>query len=481
MATRTPRPSRSSAGTSTDGPPAKKRKTEEQNDARNHGNRASPNHSGGATNPNTPVFPYLSKAQVRGNCDEENKAIKKNCDKKDGKNKSQKAVDNAQLDKTSKLSTISEKVKDVVTKLDTVGKSINGYTPATKTGANAWLDDHCSGLWVKPGGGSNIDRFKAQLEAVKQEYQKDAATLLKQLGAKVVEKAEDKLIAYGEQTAAEEGAALVSLVIPGVGEAVEIGTQIWAAVSGVVTTVTTAYDAAKTIVTDGPKVYEQAKSLLAQADDIQKIIKGPGINDLMADMMTAIAEANPCVRARKCSLVPYGETKTAEGQAASGKGCCPGQTGHHVLPDAMFRDPDAKNAETDIVDGEASGGSGRDAQKTLRCWDHYKCDDAPTICLEGHMANAGNGSHGAFHEATEKLIAPIRKDANRMKYTTARDEVANIMNLAYGCSKKCIQAQLDAYYKDADSCHNLQNAEVVPHSGRSRGGPKPDIGAPKRR
>ncbi len=305
MATRTPKPSRSSAGSSTDGPPAKKRKTGDQDDAKNHGNKPSPSHSGGATNPNTPVFPYLSKAQKRGSCDKEQDAIKKNCDEKTGKQKSAQAPD--KLSNTKSLGAFAEKVKGAVVKLDDGAKKLYGYNAETQNNANQWVGEHCSGLWVKPGGGldpTNISRFKDQLEAIKQDYLNDASGLAQKMGWSIVQKVEDRAAAYGQQVLEEEGAAAVSLLVPGVGEVVEAGTQVWVALTGVWNAVSTAYSVAKFAVTEGPKIIAQIKDLIAQADSIKKLLNSDtSMFDVMADMMAGIAELNPCVKARKCSLV----------------------------------------------------------------------------------------------------------------------------------------------------------------------------------
>lgn len=53
--------------------------------------------------------------------------------------------------------------------------------------------------------------------------------------------------------------------------------------------------------------------------------------DLMAEGMGILSRLNPCTRARRCLLVKFGKTGTAP--SMGGEGCCPGQTGHHVIAD----------------------------------------------------------------------------------------------------------------------------------------------------
>ena len=64
--------------------------------------------------------------------------------------------------------------------------------------------------------------------------------------------------------------------------------------------------------------------------------------EIMVDTQEAVADAEPCLRARKCALVSYDKSKKSKNNKASKKskdeGCCPNQTGHHILPDSMFTD-----------------------------------------------------------------------------------------------------------------------------------------------
>lgn len=445
----------------------RKRKAEE---AADKGKPSKKNRKAG--NPNTgPIF-YFSNSIVKRNCKKEEAAIKRECGTKNGKRASRNAADNAQPSKTSKLGAIADKVKDGVTALDNGAKKVYGY-PDKPGKDNAWIDDHCKGLWVKPGGGPkeapNIDKFKQQLEKIKDGFKADAMEVAKQAGWKVAEKAAEKAVTWGEHTVAREGAALLTLEIPVVGELAVIGATLWSIADGIAS----AYDVGKMAIKEGPKILGKVQELMGQANKISDILNSEtGMNDIMADMMAAVAEANPCIKARKCSLVPYEETKEAKKQAQSGKGCCPGQTGHHLLPDAMFREPN----------GEKTG-SGRDGKPTLKCWDNYTEGGAPTICLEGTGNNATNGSHGAAHALTKGLLRKYQKPTvdgkpALMNYTDARDDLAGMVERVYGCSKKCITAQLDAYYKKAYSCGDpTKDGKVVPNGGN--GGTPGDVAKTK--
>lgn len=192
-----------------------------------------------------------------------------------------------------------------------------------------------------------------------------------------------------------------------------------------------------------------------------------GIENAMASMMAGIAAANPCVRARKCLLVPYKDTGNVDG----GKGCCPGQTGHHLLPGAMFNEfkPVFKDGKQVIKDGkqvfEATG-------KLRECWKKYDHDAALTICLEGTSNSSGNGSHGLLHSETAVVMEDQRASPD-MSYEVARNRIAGLMTVNFGCNADCIKEQLDDSLKKMHTCGKIDTAKVTPHSGQGCGGPEP--------
>ena len=179
----------------------------------------------------------------------------------------------------------------------------------------------------------------------------------------------------------------------------------------------------------------------------------------MASTQAGIAYANPCIKARKCMLLPYKDTD----KTAQGNGCCPGQTGHHVLPGAMFYN---YAPETHPKTGKVS--MKKAGQRD--CWKKYKHGDAPTICLEGTTNRATNGSHGLAHKVTNELIRDHRSSPD-MSYETASGEISKLLGTPFGCNPDCIKAQLDAYYKKVHNCGDLGGAKVTPHSGEPGGGP----------
>ncbi|WP_321950768.1 HNH/endonuclease VII fold toxin-2 domain-containing protein [Paraburkholderia bannensis] len=419
--------------------------------------QASASHSKHTTGPNTGSTFYFSNATVEEACAKDKKRIDDECGP-DKASQSKHAAQNAPADDRHKgLDELAHKVRDGVLALDAAGRTASGYKENSK---NAWIGNHCHGEWFKPVTTSNgFNEFKNELTKLQGDLKGEAMDLAKQAGWKVVDKAKTSATDYATRTLQKEGASAVSLLVPGVGEVVEGVTQVVVAADGVWTTLSTGWDMAKYAVNEGPKILSNMKNLYAQADKIAGWLKPEGIQDLWATQMSAVAIANPCLRARKCKLVPYSKTSNPRSQASSGDGCCPGQTGHHVLPDSMFYDY--------VSDGK--GGSKQGAMRS--CWGKYKHGDAPTMCLEGTTNNAANGSHGLAHDLTEDVIKGHR-NAPSMSYTMARDRISDVLAIPYGCSPACIKAQLDKYYKDAHTCGDLKNAEVTPHSGNAGGGPK---------
>lgn len=191
----------------------------------------------------------------------------------------------------------------------------------------------------------------------------------------------------------------------------------------------TGYDAVKTTAAAWGTISEM-RTLLGVAQTAQSELQALAGNmskktshDLMADAMGVLARLNACTRARRCLLVPYGKTFAPD--HISGKGCCPGQTGHHILPDEMTKDDNCPG---------------------------YTKNGAPTICAEG--ANNSNGTHGRIHRRLEAMIENHRKSffgGLTMSYGKARDRGIESIHLTFPeskCDTACLRAQLDAYYKD---------------------------------
>lgn len=192
---------------------------------------------------------------------------------------------------------------------------------------------------------------------------------------------------------------------------------------------------------------------------------------------TRMAKKDPCLNARKCQLVPYSSTSShKKTDNPKQGGCCPGQTGHHLLPDGMFRKPENKAAG---VAAWVAAKPGRDPKKMPRdhlpkedCWDNYSEGAGLTICAEG--GNPGGGSHDDLHKKTKKRFRKYLGKQRTMPFSVARDSVAAIVAKKFRCKASCIAEQLDVAYgpmrSTSEDCAPLASATVVAHSGMSGDG-----------
>ncbi|NHZ81953.1 hypothetical protein F2P44_22135 [Massilia sp. CCM 8695] len=418
---------------------------------------------------NTADFHYFDSRTMHPSCRKDKARIKDACnDKANAEEDSKKAAEGAKLNPTNVNGTtrsLSRELKKAATALDGAGKTRSGYVRNDK---NKWMENHCGGLWNKPGGQygpkgekvNNTEGFKQQIKDKVGELSKLADDAKGAAMGKLENFAKNYFKDHADdilESAAEKAAKRAAFVkgSPVVAKAFS-RLSMWETLGHVIG------NAAGAIMTNDIETKFQAVSKAAfdaveKAAEYQRILAPGGLEDVMASTMAGIAFANPCIKARKCLLVPYDQS----GETDKGKGCCPGQTGHHVLPKAMFN-----KYTQETVDGKPKMVEGglRD------CWKDYNQKKALTICLEGTTNRAANGSHGMAHAGTAALMQRHRTSTD-MPYTTARDEISTMLAQAYGCDPNCLKAQLDESMKDEHSCGPLKGAQVSPHSGESRGGP----------
>jgi len=178
------------------------------------------------------------------------------------------------------------------------------------------------------------------------------------------------------------------------------------------------------------------KSLVSDDTKRKKIRKA---QTLTTEGQGMLATLNDCLRARKCRLVSYESQRdnaetanpTKPGQT---QGCCKGQTGHHLIPEAMVNGGYCKN------------------------YDH---NEAPVVCVEG--VNHSQGTHGRVHSKLDEIVLKIAKQGylevdgkpkklgtdGKMNLKLAVEAAATSHAKAFpksGCSRNCIKAQLNEYY-----------------------------------
>lgn len=380
-------------------------------------------HNHGSQPANTPPYLYMAYADkgLRAVCANDLKKVEKECEpEKDepNKKKSPRAL------KRSFLKKLRERTKAFEGKIRNKGK---GFKPDD---ANAWMDDHCAGLWLKPSVThfkEDVDKYAGQLQDMAKDMDQVVNTLVKPmvetLTQEIIEKiaweAAKKGAKMGLRAGARWGVGAAGLAAGGVGvivtEVVATAWNIWDLVS-------TGYD----VYVFGQEMYKQIDEISAIMGDYDKALNE--MNNLwetaktnptatMSSGMEAMARLNACTRARRCLLVAYSDTGTVA--SFSGKGCCPGQTGHHLLPDEMTKNNNCPG---------------------------YNKRTAPVLCVEG--VNNSHGSHGKIHR---KLAALLKNRGKTISYDKARDIAVESVQATFpesGCDTKCLKAQLDAYYKN---------------------------------
>lgn len=140
---------------------------------------------------------------------------------------------------------------------------------------------------------------------------------------------------------------------------------------------------------------------------------------------------NACLRARKCMLVPY--------QPKSG--CCPGQTGDHVIDAASFLEPPSTPKQS------------RNSRKKIPGWKKYNVDKAPCICAEG--PNQTTATHGQLH--VRRGVVAERQANGTWSSKKAAQVGAKAITKVFpdsGCNQACLEAQINQYH---DSVANPKN------------------------
>ncbi len=180
---------------------------------------------------------------------------------------------------------------------------------------------------------------------------------------------------------------------------------------------------------------------------------GTGAVNAMAEAQAFNAKADKCLNARKCLLEPYNASKKPK-SLFSDSGCCPGQTAHHLIPDAYIR-------ENYTEELESPDGSCEKPRKKKRPIDDcrgrgkYTYGSAPTVCVEGGNAS---GSHGRMHTNTDTFSTAILKKREgkpkegELYYEDAKQAALDAHEKVFGknvCGEKtreCLEKQLDCYY-----------------------------------
>ena len=396
---------------------------------------------------NTVHHPFISKTVADKNCAKEIKRVKEKCkpeSNKDDKNKLlQKAIGK------NKYKSISKIFEDKGSK---------------QPDANSWVSSHCSGLMIKPISTNDsslnyetkkrVKDFQDQINSISKEIVSNKTKILEQIDVSdfMLDAGSDIAKRKVRNAALRHAAVSIAAAPTVVGEIpANILALIVDAADGIAGFVSLGF-AAKDI-------YAAIATIKSSIDELGQISKDLAENPqrAMSNFMTVLAKINPCLRARRCFLVPY--TDTVNPKALKGNGCCPGQTGHHVLPGDMFYG--RPECPTEYKNGNSPLHQG-----------------APTICTEGTSNDFSSGSHGKMHQVLDNDIKDYKTpgllkfgDRSRISYEDAKDFALGNIKQVFPeslCSSKCFEKQLDAYYKDKIKC----KTDLMAKSGSNTVGDK---------
>lgn len=361
-------------------------------------------HNHGSFPSNTPVFPYIDHSFLRGNpCKKEEDRIDKACkpEHKEGDLKKE-------LRSKSKLAKALQKMRG---------------QQRSKRGVWHWTDDHCDGLHIPMRSAevakAELEKYRDALEAGKQELA-HLETLRPMLVDAALHAGKEALAKWAAKAAVKQ---VAGTSLPALGNA---AMAIWSVVDGI-----SAISNIADIKATATQVLEQldvVKEKFGEISQLAEKLKNPSPEDiqkLVADSQDLLATVNDCTRARKCNLVPYrtGAGRGGKVEPANSGGCCPGQTGHHLIPSGSIED-------------SCPG---------------YNANTAPTVCVEG--TNQAMGSHGRVHGALAEVHEKLKREGKLTNGTMSMDQsteaAADSHEKAFPlsrCSKACILAQLKSHY-----------------------------------
>jgi hypothetical protein len=328
-----------------------------------------------------------------------------------------------------------------------------------------WKDQHCGAALMQVNS-SNLRERMEELNSLADDMFADIQQYAIDAGVQIAgERLERWALASGGRYAASAlcgvAAGVGAAVCAGAATVVNVLSGIWNVFAGV-------FDARRTaarindMVESLTLIRGNAEAVLRAADNPAELAQA---QRNVSAAMAAAAEADDCLRARKCFLVPYDPPSTnnpqgpasmnQSGRGTSGlfdtgpldlsdsRGCCPGQTGHHLIPRAMV----------DHCPG----------------YNNARHNQAPTVCAEG--ANHSMGSHGQLHSAMDALTLRRHGGGEPMSMDDAMDNaVASMEDSGVGdnCREDCIRAQLERFYGDMNCTPNAVDRNGRPVAGNTQ-------------
>jgi len=390
-------------------------------------------HNHGSFPGNTPMFPYLSRSDRKRNCKEEDSRIKRAC-----KPESTDSDTRKEIRSKSKIGSLLKKKRS---KPENNGSEKKWH----------WTDDHCDGLHHKVRRHEDAKAYVDDLKEVFTNMPDELAAL------RQIEGMLEKMVVDAAKWAAGKWVAK-AVIKQGAGSFVPLAGNVvmglwsaWDAVSSIGDVREIRRVAQETLEQINVLYTELAalKNLAGRFNNFNNLTSQE-ILELATDGQGALATLNACTRARKCMLVPYTNKGGRGGRAepANNGGCCPGQTGHHLIPDKMV----------------VKQHNGQD-----NC-PKYSKGDAPTVCVEGSTQH--HGTHKLVHDRMDDAVADLVKQGKAPGGMISLDDAIDSAVKSHaeafplsGCSKKCIKAQLEGYYKNEKVCKKEAKIKSISKNG----------------
>lgn len=297
-----------------------------------------------------------------------------------------------------------------------------------------WKKDHCKFLTFKPDNMGSLENPEQLLQDLKDEI---AQTDVMEAA---IDAAMNKALDW----------ALNKLIILGVKA---VGTKVVPVIGWIYTAATISGDIADAkyyqamydgAIKEADRIKESIQSVRQEIEAAIESLQNGNLStaaDTIADWQRNAATLNECTRARKCMLVSYGSTDKKSGGLNNQKGCCPGQTGHHLIPKSFVEGAGCKNKKGRAV---TEG-------------------NAPVVCAEG-LSHSYGGSHASMHIITNELIVPREhwgtRQTSKASYSKVRDAVIKAHAKAFPfstCPRRCLKEQLDNAYQD---CNDLTVQQI---------------------
>lgn len=375
---------------------------------------------------------FISTFNNSPSCVDDKNKIKKECAPL---NKEQKEKQKAKKQNGGVL----QAVRNALSQIDELGQKYYRYEKGSPV-ENKWMDDYCDGFWMNPNK-TGIKQIDKELEKYKKGLD-NAQLLVEQVAAnptRIVNAAADKMVTdLIRKHGAESATSIIQKeviksffkdpinYIPVAGPFAKTAKQAYKVYQGYDNIVDIIPAVAEKLGTESAqKMAKEAKALMGEAkDNLESALKNlkEEPTGVMDEAMTISASLDDCLAARKCQLVPFESNNYTN--AKKGGGCCPGQSAHHIIPDAAAK---------------AAGCAG------------YSYEGAPTICLEG--LSTKHGSHGRAHQNLKKGCdrynedKGVKTDAPITYEEMSKRAIDAIKFAVRGCNIDCIKAQLDSYYE----------------------------------